>query len=100
MTGFDPTYITTQNWADISNLLATLWMILGSAFGLGGSIMLAHGMFPSLANTRDIPVDMAAKARPLLYAVAAAFLLMALISVYLFASRLDVITSIYYRGAQ
>lgn len=100
MIGIDPAYITSEHWADISNLLATLWMILGSAFGLGGAMLLAHGMIPSLANTRDIPVDMAAKARPLLYAVGLAFLLMGLFSVYLFVSRLDVITSIYYQGAQ
>ena len=100
MTGLDPTFTTSADWGDISNLLATLWMILGSAFGLGGSILLAHGMIPSLANTRDIPAAMAAKARPLLYASAGAFLLMGLFSVYLFVSGLDVITSIYYRGAQ
>ena len=75
-------------------------MILGSAFGLGGSILLAHGMFPSLADTHDIPANLARRARPPLYAAAAAFLLMGLFSAYLFADRLDVITGIYYRGAQ
>ena len=96
----DPAYITMQNWAAISNLLATLWMILGSAFGVGGSMLLAHGMVPSLVNTRDLPRELAKRMRPPLYAAGVAFLIMGLVSVLLFVSRLDAITVIYYRGAQ
>ena len=96
----DPAFITAQNWAAISNLLATLWMILGSAFGLGGSMLLAHGMVPSLVNTRHLPSDLATKIRPPLYLAGIAFLIMGLVSVFLFVSRLDAVTVIYYRGAQ
>jgi hypothetical protein len=100
MTGPDPTFITSADWAAISNLLATLWQILGSAFGFGGSMLLAHGMIPSLVNSRDLPASLGKRVRPPLYAAGAAFLVMGLFSAYLFVDRLDVITGIYYRGAQ
>jgi hypothetical protein len=100
MTGPDPAFITSQNWADISDLLMTLWLILGSALGFGGSILLAHGMIPSLVITRDLPADLGRKVRPPLYAAGAAFLALGLFSVSLFVDRLDVITGIYNHGAQ
>jgi hypothetical protein len=100
MTGPDPAFITQANWKELSELLAALWMILGSAAGLGGSMLLAHGMIPSLAATRDLPADLARRVRPPLYLAGLAFLLIGLFSVYTFVDRLDVITGIYYRGAQ
>jgi len=100
MTGPDPAFITSVDWAATSDLLATLWQILGSAAGLGGSMLLAHGMIPSLVGTRDLPAELAKKVRPPLYAAGAAFLAMGLFSAYQFSERLDVITRIYYRGAQ
>jgi hypothetical protein len=100
MTGPDPAFITSQNWADISDLLMTLWLILGSALGLGGSMLLAHGMIPSLVNTRDLPADLGKKVRPPLYAAGVAFLALGLFSVTLFVDRFDVITDIYNHGAQ
>ena len=93
-------FITQSNWGDLGNLLAALWMIFGSAAGLGGSILMAQGMLPSLAATRDLPADMVKKARPPLYAASAAFLVLGLYSVTLFVDRLDVITDIFYNGAQ
>lgn len=100
MTGPDPAFITSADWAAISNLLATLWQILGSAFGLGGSMLLAHGMVPSLVASKDLPADLGKKVRPPLYAAGVAFLAMGLFSAYQFTDRFDVITAIYYRGAQ
>jgi hypothetical protein len=100
MTGPDPAFISAADWAAISDLLATLWQILGSAAGLGGSMLLAHGMIPSLVNSRDLSADLGRKVRPPLYLAGAAFLAMGLFSAYQFSVRLDVITSIYYQGAQ
>ena len=100
MTGPDPAFITSQNWADISDLLMMLWLILGSAMGLGGSMLLAHGMIPSLVNTRDLPADLGKKARPPLYAAGATFLALGLFSVYLFVDRFSVISGIFDHGAQ
>jgi hypothetical protein len=99
--GVEPAaFITQSNWADLGTLLAALWMIFGSAAGLGGSMLLAQGMLPSLAATRDLPAGMVKTARPPLYAAAAAFLALGLYSLTLFLDRLDVITEIFYNGAQ
>jgi hypothetical protein len=100
MTGPDPAFITQANWKEISDLLATLWMILGSALGLGGSILLAHGMIPSLVATRDLDPQIARKVRPPLYVASVAFLGLALFSVLLFIDRLGAISEIFYGGAQ
>lgn len=93
-------FITTEHWSDISRLLAALWMILGSALGLGGSILLAHGMVPSLVASRDLPDDKSNPIRLALYGFSAVFLAVGIYSVVLFVSRFDVILSLYNRGAQ
>ena len=100
MTGPDPGFITSSDWKAVSELLATLWLILGSALGFGGSMLLAHGMIPSLVATRDVDATAARMARPALYVAALAFLALALISVLTFVDSLGGLTSIYYRGAQ
>ena len=100
MTGPDPSYITSQNWAGLSDLLAALWLIAGAAIGFGASMLLAHGMFPSLAISRDVPHAVARRIRPALYAAALGFLVMLLFGITLFVDRLGVISAIFYGGAQ
>jgi hypothetical protein len=100
MTGPDPAFITSSDWKALSELLAALWLILGSALGFGGSMLMAHGMIPSLVATRDMDAGVGRKARPVLYVAGIAFLALALVSVLTFIGRLDAITNIYYRGAQ
>lgn len=100
MTGPDPAFITSTDWQGISELLAALWMILGSALGIGGSMLLAHGMIPSLVATRDIPANLGQKIRVPMYGAAVVFLGLLLLSVLTFESRLNAVTDIYYRGAQ
>ena len=99
MSGLDPAFITQADWKSMSELLAPLWMIAGSALGLAGSMLLAHGMIPSLAASRDLPPRTAGRARPPLYAAAAVFLVLAVYGVLLLVARLDAITTIFYRGA-
>ena len=100
MTGPDPTFITTSDWAAAADLLAALWFLLGSALGFGASMLLAHGMIPSLAISRDIPENLARRIRLPLYAAAVAFLLLGLYAISLFIKRLDLISNLFYRGAQ
>jgi hypothetical protein len=100
MTGTDPAFIAQADWHNLSGLLFSLWLILGSALGFGGSMLLAHGMVPSLATTRDISEATARKARPPLYAGAVLFLGLALAGIYLFIDRIDGVTDIFYNGAQ
>ncbi len=100
MTGPDPNFITSQNWAGLSDLLAALWLIAGAAIGFGASMLLAQGMIPSLAISRDVPHAAARRIRPALYAAAAAFLIVLLFGIALFIDRLGVISAIFYGGAQ
>ncbi len=99
MPGPDPSFIASSDWKGLSDLLAALWMILGSALGIGGSMLLAHGMIPSLVATRDIPADLGRKVRVPMYGTAIVFLALLLFSILTFVSRLDTLTGIYYRGA-
>ena len=99
MSGLDPHIITQADWKSVSLLLVPLWMIAGSALGLAGSMLLAHGMIPSLAASRDIPPKAAGRARPPLYAAAAVFLVLGLYGVLVLVDRLGAISTIFYRGA-
>ena len=100
MTGPDPNAINAANWAATSDLLAALWLLLGSAVGFGGSMLLAHGMIPSLTISREIPASVARRIRPPLYLAALVFLALVGYAVIVFIDRLDVISAIFYRGAQ
>ena len=99
MSGVDPAYITETDWASVSQLLVPLWKILGSALGLGFSILLAHGALPSLAASRDIQATTARRARTPLYLAAVVFLGLGLFSVTVLIGRLGTISDIFYRGA-
>jgi hypothetical protein len=100
MTGPDPSFITQANWKQLGDLLMPLWMILGSVLGFAFSMLLAHGMIPSLAATKDVPANLAMKARPPLYGAAFMFSALLILGIVLFVNRLDVLSSIFYRGAQ
>ncbi|MDE2837477.1 MAG: hypothetical protein OXL97_08215 [Chloroflexota bacterium] len=100
MTGPDPSIITASDWAAAADLLAALWFLLGSALGFGASMLLAHGMIPSLAISRDIPAHVARRIRIPLYGAAALFLALELYAISLFIERLDLISDLFYRGAQ
>ena len=100
MTGPDPSYITASDWAATSELLRALWFLLGCALGFAASILLAHGMIPSLAISREMPAKVAMRIRVPLYAVALTFLLLGFYAISLFVGRLDVISDLFYRGAQ
>ena len=100
MTGPDPNYISLENWDALSKLLASLWLILGAALGFAASMLLAHGMIPSLAASRAIPQAIAKKMRAPLYAAALFFAGMAAYAIYLFIDRLFVIPDIFNRGGQ
>ena len=63
-------------------------------------MLLAHGMIPSLAISRDIPVNVARRIRLPLYALAVVFLLLVLYAISLFIERLELISNLFYRGAQ
>ena len=94
----DPTFINALDWQRVGGLLLTLWWILASVMGLAGSLLLAQGMVPSLAGTRDIPASAARMLRPPLYLSAAFFLALLVFSVVVFVNRLPVLGDIFDKG--
>ena len=90
-----PKFVTTSDWAALSGLLIPFWFLVIVVVGFAGSMLLAHGMIPSLANTRELPDPRIAKLRPLLYLSAAGFLVLIVITVAIIASRLGIISDIF-----
>ena len=93
----DPAFITHFNWSELSKLLIFLWLLLIAAVGFAGSILVAHGLIPSLAASRELPDQRLLKLRPLLYGAAAVFLAGAGVIVRLLVSKADVFEDIYAR---
>lgn len=100
MTGPNPAYITSADWAAFGPLLESLWWMLGSALIFGFSMLVAHGMIPSLVDTREMDPGRARRIRPVLYVIGLFFLGLGLYSVVQFVDRVGVIPSIFWRGAQ
>ena len=94
----DPTFINALDWQRVGGLLLTLWWMFASVIGLAGSILLAHGMVPSLAGTRDIPASAARMVRPPLYLSALFFLALLAVSVVMFVNRLPILGDIFDKG--
>ena len=90
-------YITTADWTNISRFLFPLWGLVLAAFGFAGSMLLAHGVIPSLATTRDLPDPRIAKLRPPLYLAAAAFLALGVFMVVLLVTRIGVVGEVFPR---
>lgn len=111
----DPAYITQSNWSEIGKLLIFVWLLVLAAIGFGGSMLLAHGILPSLAANRDLPNEQLLKLpivgrtltlhpreqllklQPLLYGTAILFLGGAGVLVRLLVSKADVIEDFYGR---
>ena len=93
----DPAYITNYNRSEISKLLIFVWLLLIAAVGVAGSMLVAHGLIPSLAASRELPDQRLLKLRPLLYSAAAVFLIGAGVIVRLLVSKADVFEDIYAR---
>ena len=96
----DPTFTTALDWQRVGGLLMTLWWILGAVLGFVGAMLMAHGMLPSLAATRDLPASTVRLARPPLYIAAGVFVALIGVGVLLFVDRLDVLKDIFDKGLQ
>ncbi|MBM3940663.1 MAG: hypothetical protein FJ318_07205 [SAR202 cluster bacterium] len=95
-----PDYTTSANWAQISQLLVTLWFMAVSVIGMALSFVTAHAILVSLAAQRHISQALAARLRPAFYALTAVFAVMVVVSVAVGVTRLDVISDIFYNGQQ
>ncbi len=96
----DPIFTTALDWQRIGGLLLTLWWLTGAALGFVGSVLLAHGMVPSLGATRDLPASTVRLVRPPLYLAAAAFVALGIVSVLAFVDRVEVLKDIFDKGLQ
>ena len=96
----DPNFVSATDWQRVGDLLVPLWMMVGAVLGFAGSMLIAHGIIPSLAMTNDLPSASITKVRAPLYAAAAAFFALIVVSVLLFTDRLDAMTNIFYIGQQ
>ena len=94
----DPTFINALDWQRVGGLLLTLWWMFASVVGLAGSLLLAQGVVPSLAGTRDIPASAARMVRPPLYLSALFFLALLIFSVLMFVDRLPILGEIFDKG--
>ena len=90
-------YVTTADWNNISRFLFPLWGLVFAAFGFAGSMLLAHGVIPSLSDTRELPDPRMARLRPPLYLVAIAFLALGAFMVVLLVTRLEVVGDVFPR---
>lgn len=88
-------YITSADWANISGFLFPLWGLVFGVFGFAGSMLLAHGVIPSLAATRDLPDPRLLKLRPPLYLSAIAFLALAVVMVFVIVARVEFLGEIF-----
>ena len=95
--GVIPEYITSSDWANLSGLLFPLWGLLGAVFGFAGSMLLAHGVIPSLAANRDLPDPRLVKLRPPLYLSAALSLLLAMLMVVVIFDRVGVLGEFFHQ---
>ena len=88
-------FITTSDWASLSGLLIPFWVLLIGAIGLAGSVLLAHGVIPSLATTRELPDPRLLKLRQPLYLSAAAFLGLSIFLVIVILTRMDALEGFF-----
>jgi hypothetical protein len=66
----DPQYLYQQQWETIGTLLPHLALFVALMVNMAISFLMAHAVIPSLAMTREIPVDVD-KLRRILYPISA-----------------------------
>ncbi len=92
----NPIPLTTGEWADTGNALKLLWISVALAITGGGSLVLAHAMIPSAADSGLIPPAFR-KLRPLLYATAALMIVGIVIAVVFIIGFVDFWDDLYPR---
>ena len=92
----DPESITQAQWSDIGSLLTFLIFVPISVISAALTILLAHGIVPSLVATGHLPQQFQ-KLRPGLYLTAAAIIGVAIFMFVSVLVRTDVIEDIYTR---
>jgi hypothetical protein len=71
-----PAVVTAEQWQQIHQTLIWFWAFLGFIVVFAANMLVAYAIIPSLVSTRDLPAKVAA-IRPVLFALAAIFLIAA-----------------------
>jgi hypothetical protein len=71
-----PAVMTAEQWQQIHQTLIWFWAFLGCIVVFAANMLVAYAIIPSLVSTRDLPAKVAA-IRPVLFALAAIFLIAA-----------------------
>jgi hypothetical protein len=74
-----------------------LWLLLPAVLGFAGSMLIAHGLIPSLAATRDIRDPRILRLRSAFYGAAALSLVLMIVILAVVVSRLELLADIYER---
>ena len=90
-----PRFMTSADWAAVSGLLFPFWVLFVAVVGFAGSILLAHGMIPSLAMSRELPTPALTRLRPPLYTLAILCLLLAVTMVVAIVQRIGIMSSVF-----
>ncbi len=88
--------ITTGQWSQLTTTLVYLWSFVGSMVMFAGSLLIGHGLIPSLTSTRDLPGHYM-NYRPIVLIVSAFFLLVAIFCFVNFIDHMTVVYDIFNR---
>jgi len=86
-----PAVVTAEQWQQIHQTLIWFWAFLGFIVVFAANMLVAYAIIPSLVSTRDLPAKVAA-IRPVLFALAAIFLIAA---VFAFVNVINGIQVLY-----
>ena len=93
----DPAFITSSAWTDIRSFLIVLWLLLPAVLGLAGSLLIAHGLIPSLVASGDLRDPRIQKLRPVFYGVAAFSFVLVIAVLVVGISWIELVTGVYER---
>ena len=93
----DPGFITSTAWADIRWFLILLWLLPLPVIGFAGSMLVAHGLIPSLAESGDIKDPRILKLRPVFYGAAAISFVLIIVVVAIGIPWIEMVNGVYGR---
>ncbi|HET7037069.1 MAG TPA: hypothetical protein VFI42_15395 [Thermomicrobiaceae bacterium] len=88
--------ITAEQWSQITTAAVWLWSFVGCIIIMAGSILVGYGIIPSLTSTHDLPARFY-NFRVVFFALAGAFLLLAMFSLVEFLTYMTVLYDIFNR---
>jgi energy-coupling factor transporter transmembrane protein EcfT len=91
-----PAVVTAEQWQQINQTLIWFWAFLGCIVVFAANMLVAYAIIPSLVSTRDLPAKVAA-IRPVLFALAAIFLIAAVFAFVNVVNGIQVLYEIWPR---